>query len=56
MKGLTDQEYEYRAKLLERIEGYYGCDDGFAELKTETLQQMAGLIAHLAAQKEAGVR
>jgi hypothetical protein len=44
MKGLTEEEYKTRAKLIEKIEGYCGTDNGFAELKTATLAQIVCMI------------
>lgn len=36
----TEKEYRLRAKLLERVEGCYGSDDGFCNLRTKTLMAM----------------
>lgn len=53
MKDLSEYEYKERAKLIEKIEGAYGSDNGFAELKTETLLQLAAMIAYVKAKEEA---
>lgn len=44
MMGLSNEEYKRRDKLIEKIEGFYGADDGFAELKTETLKDLSDWI------------
>jgi hypothetical protein len=50
MKNLSEHEYKERAKLIEKIEGYCGTDNGFSELKTETLAQLVAMIAYIRAQ------
>lgn len=44
MLGLTKEEYERRAEYLETIEGYFGPDNGFVDLKTETLAYLFHMI------------
>lgn len=44
MKKYLEEEYRERAKLIENIEGYIGPDDGFFELKTETLSYLSSMV------------
>ena len=52
MKNLTKEEYEGRAKLIEKIEGYIGPDGGFAELETETLRYINGMVIWIRKRQE----
>lgn len=54
VKNLSDHEYKERAKIIEKVEGYFGADDGFAELETKTLLQLAAMIAYIRAQGSNG--